>query len=196
VLCLPTLPFGVDCNLMGFPMAIHVSQRVPDAMVREVIASCRRYDIRKFVLLNGHGGNDFKPLIRQIQCDMDVFVFGIDWWKVGRDKYDEVFTAPDDHGGQFETSVALALYPELVELAQAGDGSVREFRFEALRAGWAYTSRDFSKLTEQCAVGDPAGASAERGRRYLDLVIGRIAEFLVELATAPIDEHFPFRGDG
>ncbi|HUU21026.1 MAG TPA: creatininase family protein [Phycisphaerae bacterium] len=196
VLALPPLPYGVDCNLMAFPMAVHVSQAALDAMVREIIASVRHYGIRKFVLVNGHGGNDFVPLVRQIQQDMDVFVFLVDWWKVGHDRYAEIFTAPDDHAGQFETSVALELYPELVELDKAGDGSVRPFRFEALRKGWARTSRDFARLSDQCAAGDPSGASAERGRAYLDLVIGRIADFLVELAQAPIDKTFPFLPSG
>jgi len=196
VLALPTLPFGVDCNLMAFPMAVHVCQAALDAIVREVIASVRHYGIRKFVLINGHGGNDFVPLVRQVQRDMDVFVFLVDWWKVGHDRYEEIFTAPDDHGGQFETSVALELYPELVELDKAGDGSVRPFRFEALRKGWARTSRDFAKLSDQCAAGDPSGASAERGKAYLDLVIARMADFLVELAEAPIDDTFPFLGGG
>lgn len=193
VLCLPTLPFGVDCNLRGFPMAIHVSQQVLDGMLREMIASCRHYGIRKFVLINGHGGNDFIPLTRQIQCDMDVHVFMVDWWKVAWDKYDEIFSIRDDHAGQFETSLALALFPEHVELDRAGDGATRPFRFEAMRAGWAVTSRNFSKLSDHCALGNPAGASAEMGREYLELVIARIADFLVELATAEIDEHFPFR---
>jgi creatinine amidohydrolase len=195
VLCLPPLPFGVDCNLMGFPLAIHVRQATLDATVRDVIASCRHYGIRKFVLINGHGGNDFVPLVRQTQADLDVHVFLVDWWKVGRDKYHEIFPAPDDHAGVFETSVALALYPKLVELERAGSGAIRDFRFQALRNGWAYTSRDFSRLSEQCAAGDPAGASAEKGTQYLELVIGRTADFLVELANTPIDEHFPFRGD-
>ena len=194
VLCLPALPYGVDCNLMAYPMTVTITQATLDQMIREIVASLRHHGIRKFVIVNGHGGNDFTPLNRQIQCDLDVHVFVIDWWKVGRDKYDEIFTRRDDHAGQFETSVALAVYPELVEPDQAGDGATKEFRFQALRQGWARTSRDFSKLSSHCASGSPEGASADRGRRYLDLVIGRIADFLVELAESPIDDIFPFAG--
>lgn len=191
VICLPPIPFGVDCNQLAFPLAIHVSQATLDALVREVIVSLRHHGIRKIVLLNGHGGNAFKPLIRQIQCDMDVFVFLCDWWTVGRDRYDDIFDRPDDHAGQMETSIALALYPALVELGRAGDGKTRPFRFEALEKGWISTSRDFARLNDHAAAGDPAGASAERGRRYLDLVCGRISAFLAELAKTPIDEAFP-----
>ena len=74
VICLPAIPYGIDCNLMDFPLAIHVSQSTLDAMVRDIIVSLHHYGIQKIVIINGHGGNDFTSLIRQIQCDLDVFV--------------------------------------------------------------------------------------------------------------------------
>ncbi|MBI4581239.1 MAG: creatininase family protein [Planctomycetes bacterium] len=194
VVCLPAIPFGVDCNLLAYPLTIHVSQATLDAMVREVIVSLRRHGIRKVVILNGHGGNDFKPMIRQIQADLDVFVFLCNWWLVGQDRYHDIFALPDDHAGEMETSVAMALYPDLVEPGVAGDGQARPPRFEALRQGWVQTSRDFAKVNDHCAVGDPTQAAAEKGRRYLDLCCGRIASFLVELARSPIDQHFPGTG--
>ncbi len=191
VVCLPTLPYGVDCNLMSFPLTIHVSQATLDNFVRDIVMSLRRHEIRKVVLLNGHGGNTFGPLIRQIQADTDVHVFLCNWWQVGQDRYDEVFDKPDDHAGELETSVALAVCPELVDLKSAKDGRARPFRFEALRQGWVHTSREFSRLNDHCGVGDPTLASAEKGHTYLDLVCDRISAFLVELAAAPIDAHFP-----
>jgi creatinine amidohydrolase len=107
------------------------------------------------------------------------------------DKYYEIFEKPDDHAGQFETSVALALFPELVELQHAQKALARPFRFEALNKGWIQTSRKFARLNDFCAAGDPAGASAEKGKKYLDLVCQRISEFLIELAEAEIDKMFP-----
>jgi len=191
VVCLPPLPYGVDGNLMDFPLTMHVSQATLDAIVGELIVSCRHHGIDRFVILNGHGGNDFAPLIRQIQCERDVHVFGCDWWKVGSDRRDEIFDRPDDHAGQMETSVALALYPELVEIDSAGDGAARPFRFEALTEGWVHTSRRFAQLNDHCACGSPQGASAEKGRRYLEIVCERLSTFLRELAAAKVDEAFP-----
>jgi len=191
VICLPAIPYGVDCNLMDFPLAIHVSQAVLDALLKEITLSLFKHGVKKILLLNGHGGNDFTPFIRQIQCDYDVHVFLCNWWKVGIDKYNEIFDTPDDHAGEFETSVALALFPELVELQHAQKALARSFRFEALNKGWVQTSRKFARLNDFCAVGDPANASAEKGKRYLDLVCQRISEFLVELAEAEVDEVFP-----
>ncbi len=191
VVCLPALPYGVDCNLMAYPLTIHVSQATLDAMVRDVIVSLCRHAIRKVLILNGHGGNEFMPLIRQIQTELDVHVFLCNWWRVGMDRYNEIFEARDDHAGEMETSVAMALYPELVEPGVAGDGQVRPFRFEALRQGWVQTSRDFPKINDHCAAGDPSKASVDKGRRYLDLVCARVADFLVEVAGAEIDDKFP-----
>ncbi len=192
VLCLPALPYGVDCNLLEFPLAVHVSQNTLNAMVAEIFTSLRAHGLRKFVILNGHGGNEFMPLVREIQCRHDFFVFLCNWWTVGNDKYKEIFEAPDDHAGELETSVALALYPELVERESAGDGQVRPFAFEALRKGWVRTSRRLSLLNDHCAVGDPSKASADKGRKYLEIVCGRVSAFLVDLARRPIDAGFPF----
>lgn len=193
VICLPPIPYGVDCNLMDFPLAIHVSQATIDQMVREIALSLLHYGIRKLVIVNGHGGNDFAPLARQLQCDHPIHLFLCDWWKVGHDRYKEFFQAPDDHAGEMETSVALAMYPELVELEAAGDGKARPFRFEALEKGWVRTSRTFRRLNDHCAVGDPSAATAAKGQQYLDLVCGRITQFLVELAGAKIDKNFPHK---
>jgi creatinine amidohydrolase len=195
IICLPAIPFGVDCNQLDFTMAVHVSQKTLDKMLREIIVSLLKHSIKKVVIINGHGGNDFIPLIRQIQCDIDVHVFLCNWWQVGLDKYEEIFEQPDDHAGEFETSVALNLYPDLVEMDNAGDGRVRPFRFEALQKGWVRTSRNFSRLNDNCASGIPSAATAEKGKKYLDIVCARISQFLIELAQQPIDEYFPHKPD-
>jgi len=132
VICLPTIPYGVDCNLMDFPLTIHVNQTTLDLMLTEIVASLAHHGIRKIVLINGHGGNDFTPLVRQIQADLGVFIFWCNIYEVGQDKHNEIFDTADDHAGELETSMALALFPELVELEQADSGASRPFQFEAL----------------------------------------------------------------
>ena len=191
VICLPTIPFGVDCNLLDFPLAIHISQNSLDSVLRDIIVSLSKHDIKKIVIINGHGGNDFTPLIRQIQCELDVHVFQSDWWKTALDEYASVFELAEDHAGEMETSVALALYPELVEMAYAAEITVPPYRFEALRQGWVKTSRNFRRLNDYCATADPAKATAQKGQKYLDLVIERLSRFLIDLAESPIDESFP-----
>ena len=191
---LPPIPFGVDANLLDFPLAVHVSQSTLDALLADVIRSLRRHDIRKVVIVNGHGGNDFTPFVREFQAETDIHVFVCDWWKVGADRYREIFAEPDDHAGEMETSVALALFPHLVELDRAGSGVPAPFRFRALREGWVRTSRRFARLNDHCAAGVPDAATPEKGQAYLDIVITRIAEFVTELAAAKLDEALPMEG--
>lgn len=194
VICLPAIPYGVDCNLLAFPLSIHVSQATLDAMLTDIVKSLLHHGIRKIVLVNGHGGNDFTPLIRQLQSDLGVHIFVCNWWTVGSDKYAEIFERPDDHAGELETSVAMHLFPHLVDNGPRGDGVAPPFRFEALRKGWVKTSRDFGRLNDHCAVGNPEAATAEKGRKYVDLVCERITDFLVDLAKSEIDAKFPHEG--
>ena len=191
VICLPTIPYGVDCNLLEFPLTIHVKQTTLDLMLTEIVASLAHHGIRKIVLINGHGGNDFTPLVRQIQADLGVFIFWCNVYEVGQDKHNEIFDTADDHAGELETSMALALFPELVELEQADSGASRPFQFEALEQGWIKTSRVFSNLNDHCGNADPSLSTAEKGQQYLDFICNRISNFLIELAEADVNDHFP-----
>lgn len=195
VLCLPGLPYGVDSNLFDFPLAMHVSQSTLDLMITDIVKSLNHHGIKKIVLLNSHGGNDFTPLIREIQGTSDSHLFSCNFWQVGMDQYDTIFDESDDHAGEMETSIAFSLHPNLVELEKAGDGKARAFKFEALQKGWVKTSRNFGRLNDHCATANPAKATVEKGEAYLDLVCGRISDFLVELAKSPIDQYFPHESE-
>jgi creatinine amidohydrolase len=193
VVLLPTIPFGVDSNLLQFPLTMHVSLRALEAVLRDILRSLECHGIHKLVLLNGHGGNELKPLLREWYGQTKVFATVVDWWKVGQDQYAQIFAKPDDHAGEMETSVALALYPDLVELEKASDGAKHDARFEAIRRGWASMTRPWHLLTESSGVGDPRAATREKGERYLQLVTERLSQFLVELAAAKMDATFPFQ---
>jgi len=195
ILCLPGIPYGVDCNLAAFPFSIHVSQNTLDQLLGDIVFSLNQHGIRKVVLLNSHGGNDFIPFVREIQSECDSHVFLCDWWKMALDHYDQIFTHPDNHAGEMETSVGLALHPQWIEMDQARDGYAKPFLFEALERGWIKTSRDFSRLNDHCAVGYPGEATAAKGEQYLEIVVERLSSFLIELARAPITSDFPHKKD-
>ena len=76
----------------------------------------------------------------------------------------------------------------MLPLSEAGDGAERKFRISALREGLAWTQRDWVAATADTGVGDPATATAEKGRRCVEQVSARIADFFVELAEADLDD--------
>jgi creatinine amidohydrolase len=124
-------------------------------------------------------------------------LFLCNWYTVFRDVYHEIFKEPDDHAGEMETSLALAYWPELVARNPDGtlvadEGQKRPTRFEAVNRGWVTITRPWHLLTTNAGAGNPHAASAEKGRRVMEILVERLATFLVELSQSPLDERFPF----
>src|SRR5208337_245980 len=99
------------------------------------VETLETHGIRKLLLLNGHGGNDLKWVLRELHRATSVHMFLCNWYKVAADGYATIFEEKDDHAGEMETSMGLAHFPELVALEQADAGSVRQSRFSAVNKG-------------------------------------------------------------
>ncbi|MEA2709351.1 MAG: creatinine amidohydrolase [Phycisphaerales bacterium] len=196
VIQLPTIPYGVQSNMFGLTDAlpINIYPATLFAFLRDIVDSLERFGISKLVIFNSHGGNDFlKPFIREMQGRSKMFISVIDWWRVGRDVYGDIFSKPDDHAGEMETSVNLAIVPELVRMEDAADGAFKPTRFEAVNKGWVSISRPWHLLTESTGVGDPRAGTKEKGEKYLSVVVPRLAKFIAELSAADVnDAQFPF----
>jgi len=193
VILLPTIPYGVDTNMLQFPLAISLHQSTLDQIVKDVVDSLEHHGLRKLVLLNGHGGNDFNPLMRTLYGRTPVFISLVNWWTVAADLQAEIFDHPGgEHADEMETSLALALFGHLVHLEDAGDGAVRPTRFEAINRGWVTITRPWEKLTRDSSFGDPRQATAEKGERFMAVVVERISRYLKELSDAEMDEAFPY----
>lgn len=194
VLLLPTVPFGVETNLLKVTggLALNLAPSTLLKIVADLVDSLSRQGIRKLLLLNGHGGNELKPIIRELHHISDVFLCVCDWFRVAGDRYPEIFDRPGEHADEVETSLGLAYFPEFVKLDQAGSGAVQPMRFEAMQKGWVSITRPFHLMTKDTGIGDPSTATAEKGRQLMEILVQRLGDFLYELATAEIDEHFPF----
>jgi creatinine amidohydrolase len=183
VAVLPAIPFGVNTGQLDIPLCINMNPGTQGAVLADVIDSVERAGVRKLVVLNSHGGNDFRQLIRELQPDTPLFLCTLNWYAAVNAR--DYFTEPGDHAGELETSVMLHAAPDLVRpLAEAGEGRARRFAIRALREGWAWAPRQWTQVTDDTGVGDPALASAEKGEQFVAAAARRIADFLVELAAA------------
>jgi len=189
---LPTVPYGVDTNQLAFPFAMNVHQSTLNRLVGDVMDSLVHHGIRKFVILNGHGGNEFKSFLREEYGRRDMFACLVNWWTVADDVGRTLFVNPDNHSGEMETSVALHLFGDLVHLERAGDGSTRRTMFAAIEEGWVQITRPWHLFTKDTGAGDPRQATAEKGDAYVRVTTERIASFLAELSAAPYDARFPY----
>jgi creatinine amidohydrolase len=183
VVVLPTVPFGVNTGQLDIPLCLNMNPSTQAALLGDVVTSLERQGVRKLVLFNGHGGNDFRQMIRELQPRTSVFLCTLNWYQCIDPR--PFFAEPGDHGGELETSVMMHVVPHLVRpLSEAGDGRGRRFRVAALREGWAWAPRPWTKVSADTGVGNPAAASAEKGARYIDAVTARISDFLVDLHAA------------
>jgi creatinine amidohydrolase len=166
-------------------------------VVADLVESLVGSGIRKVLLLNSHGGNDLKPVLRELYGRTPAHLFLCNWYRVLADVYDELFAAKDDHAGEMETSLLLAYRPDLVARREDGtlaadEGATAETQFEAVNQGWVSITRPWHLLTTNAGAGNPHQASAEKGERMLRLLVERLAGFLVELSAAKVDERFPY----
>ena len=183
VAVLPAMPFGVQTGQLDIPFCLNLNPSTQALVLGDLVRSLDGQGVPKIVLLNGHGGNDFRQMIRELQPQVKSFLCMMNWYKLVDPK--EFFTDLGDHAGELETSVMLHVAPDLVRpLAEAGSGAARPWKLEGLRAGWAWAPRRWTAVTDDTGVGDPRAATREKGERYVAAVVDRVAAFLVELAAA------------
>ena len=197
VLLLPTVPYGTQTNQQKFPLAMNLNPSTLNAVTSDLVDSLAQHGFRKIVLLNSHGGNELKGLLRELYGRTPAHLFLCNWYAIFEDVYHEIFLEPDDHAGEMETSFALAFCPELVArnpdgTLTADEGRKAQTRFEAVNRGWVSITRPWHLLTTNSGVGNPHAASAEKGQRMIDVLVDRLAGFLVELSEAEVDEQFPY----
>ncbi len=197
VVLLPTIPYGTETNLREFPLALNLNPSTVSLMVKDLVDSLTHHQILKIVLLNSHGGNSLKPVLRELAGKTAAHLFLCDWYQSIADVYNEIFERPEDHAGEMETSFALAYFPQLIARDEAGnlladDGATRATRFEALNRGWVSITRPWHLLTKNSGAADPHAATADKGERLMEMLVQRLATFLVELSEAPIDDSFPY----
>jgi creatinine amidohydrolase len=184
VVVLPTIPFGNDEQQLDQACTISFTTPTAIAILDDVARSLARQKIDRLVILNGHGGNQFQPLVRDAQSKHNLLIVVANFYEMVPDAKREIFEQPGDHADELETSLLLHLCPELVELSNAGDGSRTPFEIKSLRRPGVWTPRPWSKSHPDTGSGDPSKATAAKGERYFAAVTSALADLFVELANA------------
>lgn len=188
VIVLPTIPFGVNTGQFDVTLDINMNPSTQLAVLRDIVQVLNRQEIYKLIILNSHGGNDFKTMIRELGLEFPkMFLSSCTWFHAVDQK--QFFENKDDHAGEMETSVILHLRPEFVKpLSEAGDGASKKFRMTAIREGWAWAERKWLQVTQDTGVGDPRKATAEKGKAYFETVTKKVATYFNEVAKADLDD--------
>lgn len=187
VMVLPVIPFGVNTGQPDIRLDMNLNPSTQFLILKDLLTVLNRQSVRKFVIMNTHGGNDFKQHIRELNLLFpEMLLTQCNWYRIpGAEQF---FDDLGEHAGEAETSLMMHLFPELVlPLSEAGDGNARKFTITSLNQGWAWAERRWSQVTEDTGIGNPAKASAEKGKKFYDFICGEIAGFITELSDSDPD---------
>ena len=174
---LPVQAVGASDEHRAFPGTLTLSPETALRAFIEIGESVARAGIKKLVIINSHGGNltIIDLTARQLRVRHGMLAVHASWGRFGYP--DGLFSQSERthgiHGGDIETSIMLAAYPDLVRREKVADFRPSTYAMERdytwLRAdfpaGFGWMTQD---LHASGAVGDAALASAEKGEAALD----------------------------
>ena len=178
-LLLPTQPFGYSWVWRDIPGTVSLQQHHVEAVIKDVAHSVARYGIKMLVLVNGHDANNasMKYATRELADELDipvVYLFYPNLNKVMEDVCDSPTWHGMVHACEFETSLMLALKPELVDMSKA----VREYPEKPRLYG--KSSISLGDLSKSGVYGDATKANKEKGEKMLDLFVTDMEQILLE----------------
>jgi creatinine amidohydrolase len=181
----PTVRVGCSSHHLAFPGTLSIADQTFHAIVADLASSLERAGFGRIVLVPTHGGN-FAPLAAAVEklpdsqrqrvvaiTDLSVFLRVA---QLGEQEFEVPMPEGGLHAGEWETSMLLAIHPDLVHMDRAEAGYVGDPQ-EAIASLF---ESGVESLSDTGAIGDPRPASAEHGRRYWDVVL----DLAVELVEA------------
>ncbi len=178
VVVLPPTPFGMSGLYQHKPMTITLSDETNIAVIRDILESLAHWGIRNVFIMNGHDGNI--PCIeiaarncRLVHPDMNIMSLEAWWYAIAKLLPPNFFDVWNGlgHGGEGETSISLALFPELCHMEHAR-GMIPELD-DFIREVWK-----FGEITDEGATGAPGKATREKGEKMRDILVERIVKSL------------------
>jgi len=178
LLVLPTLPFGMSLHYASFPISLTLTTATLVSVLKEIFSSLLKHRILKLLIINGHDGNiaAIEAASREFRVEHPELRIAVleAWWETAARRLPEgTFEAMGGlgHGGEGETSMMLALAPELVDMGRAR--GVEPRLPEEVQVKWL-----FREITPYGVTGDPRKASREKGVLMRDVLLDLLASFL------------------
>ena len=188
VIVLPAIPYGVNTGQLDIKLCMNLMPSTQMAILKDVCDVLQRHNISKLVILNGHGGNNFVSIIRELNPNFpSLFICAVNWYQATA--REGIIEKPGDHADEMETSVMMHIAPQLVlSLDHAGDGAEKKYSLKGFKEKWAWAPRPWTKISKDTGTGDPSLATALKGEQFVNATISNIAEFLGDISRSNIDD--------
>ena len=187
MLLLPTLWFGASAHHLRFGATLSAEVDTHITMLCDLLTPLLDDGYRRFLILNGHGGNidTMQVALRRLQPRYrDRVLTAASYWDLAARELAALAEGPRKnmgHACEFETSMILAIRPDLVRREAIKNDLPLE---DGLLRG-LYVAEDMFQRTDHGAVGYPELATAEKGQHFLNAAIERTTEVVQALLRRP-----------
>lgn len=174
----PIVYYGVCTTTKDHPGTISISPETLRRLSADLVMEAYKKGLRNFLLISGHGGSLHMSALKETA---EILVEKLRGIKIAVfSPYDLLWkelseiaeTANDSHAGELETSMMLYLSPELVK------GRAPE---EYPKITKPFSVKDKVKCWPGGVWGNPQKASAEKGKKAINLIADKIAEILEDV---------------
>jgi creatinine amidohydrolase len=194
-LLFPTQVHGYTPHHMDFPGSVTLRWNVFVESLLDQGRSLCHHGFDRILFVNGHGSN--QPLVdvaarligvehRNAVCGSCFYLQSAEAKRVIAEVRDSPVPGGMAHACELETSLYLALAPELVQM----DKAVREipdWDSEYVWLDWSdgplQVWPHWSGLSRSGVVGDATVATADKGKRLLSAAVDEIRAYIAEIAT-------------
>jgi creatinine amidohydrolase len=174
----PPLWYGMSRHYRHKPMCVSLSSQTLITVLKEVMESLIFWNIPKILVINGHDGNiaPIEIAARDVKVDhpgLKLAVLDAWWVTAGNLLPEDTFEVWNGlgHGGEGETSIGLAIFPDLCNLAQA-QGQIPEMD-DSVKLVW-----NFNELTDYGASGAPWKGTAEKGQKMKQVLVEHVVKWV------------------
>jgi creatinine amidohydrolase len=186
----PTLVFGDSIHHRPFPGVLTLPSEVYNSAVASILESLRLSGFHRIAIINGHGGNEAGNdlVARNFAHDSTgLVVAAASYWDIARPALvaDSGLASAmiPGHAGQFETALVMAIRPDLVD-----ENGMKRVKKGSDFSGGRFPTRANVRVSGAFVDGggytdDPGAATADDGRRYLEIITAEVAALLSELAA-------------
>jgi creatinine amidohydrolase len=186
VWALPVQAYGKSNEHTGFPGTFALGAETLAHTLRDIARGVHASGLKRLMVLNSHGGNPeiIDYVARDLRAELGLFCFTAHPFRFA--PAHSIISAAEEgygiHGGESETSLVLAIAPELVHADRYAPelppvrASMRRFTLKGA-ASFGWLTRD---LSQSGTIGDPREASAEKGRAILEAQARLVAELIDE----------------
>ncbi|XNQ34781.1 creatininase family protein [Bacillus sp. 1P10SD] len=190
----PTINMGVSPHHLNFPGTISLQPTTLIAILKDVISSLKHHGVKKFLLLNSHGGNQSTLNVASmiITQELNVEVYYAKTTASAKEAIKEHVTSTlFGHSCEREVSEALYLAPELVRPENLEKGDIQEDgRWKQLRPGKAIQGfYYYEEMTNNGCIGDGTKASWDIGRQIVEEALDQLTIELTKLLNLKVDAH-------